>query len=301
MNMKRVIPIKPFQRPHLQHHQDGFTLVELMVGMVVATIVAIGVFSAHRTTTHTVMTQRQVADMQQQMRGSMFVMEREIRAAGYDPIKVGTPATPLGVQDIRRYNIVANPNPVGAGELNLAGSPALTVDFDLDADGVVEQSTYLLYDIDNNGITDFARRNGGACFELMAESIEAIGFAYAVDADFDGAVDLSPNGHILWVVDSDNNNELDRALDVDDDGDIEMDDLTAPVLNMSVPHLNNETNVPVDRIRMVRIWLLSRSARSAKKKMIDQNTYLVGDQIIGPFNDTFRRRTLEMSIRIRNL
>ena len=284
---------KQFQSSLPRHRQGGFTLVELMVGMVVASIVAVGVFATYRTTTQTVLTQRQVADIQQQMRGSQFVMEREIRAAGYDPEGVGTVAAPLGIQDIRRYSREAEPNPVGPAQLDPNGSPTLTINFDLNADGVAEQSTYLVYDIDNNGIWDLAR-NSGAGFELLAESVEEIGFAYAYDDNSDDAVDLSPNDNIIWAVDSDNDNDLDLILDTNDDGSIDIAEVEAGGIGL-VP------NVPVDRIRMVRVWLLCRSTRTAKKAIIDTDRYLVGDRVVGPFNDTFRRRMLEMSIRIRNL
>jgi type IV pilus assembly protein PilW len=199
----------------------------------------------------------------------------------------------LGLQDIRRYGEEAEPNPVG---LDPNGWPALTLNFDLDADGLVDQVTYLLYDIDNNGIFDLARSNG-ACFELLAESIEAIGFAYAFDADSDDAVDLY-NNDIIWAVDSDNDNDLDLVLDRNLDGVIDGKDVGGLALG-GAPF--NLADVPVDRIRMVRVWLLCRSFRTARKAIVDQNTYKVGDQIVGPFNDTFRRRMLEMSIRIRNL
>ena len=100
IKMMRAKQNKQFHSSSLLHHQSGFTLVELMVGIVVSAIVAVGVFSSYKTTSQTVMAQRQVADMQQQMRGSQFVMAGDIRAAGYDPVGAGTPAAPLGVQDI---------------------------------------------------------------------------------------------------------------------------------------------------------------------------------------------------------
>jgi type IV pilus assembly protein PilW len=206
----------------------------------------------------------------------------------------------LGVQDVRSYDIAASPDPVGASELNPAGSPALTVDFDLDADGIAERITYLLYDMDNNGTVDLARRDGGGCFTLLAESIEAIGFAYAFDADFDGKVDLDTvNENIIWAVDSDNDNDLDRALDTNSDGEIDLNDTAGGLPLSGAPF--NLADVPVQRIRMVRVWLLCRSARRAQKAMLDQSVYVVADQRIGPLNDDFRRRMLEMSIRIRNL
>jgi type IV pilus assembly protein PilW len=279
--------------------RSGFTLVELLVGIVIAGILTIGIYATYSTNRQTVMTQRQVADMQQQLRGSLYTMERDIRAAGFDPNGVATTLVPAGITDIRKYAVVAEPSdPFGALDIN--GSPMLTVRCDSNSDGILEQSTYLLYDIGNDGIVDLARTtDGGLTYDLVAEGIQAIGFAYAIDADLDGNIDTinpaDPNSHIIWAVDTNNDNLLDANLDVDDNGDIDSVDLTAgPAALAAAP-------VPLDRIRMVRIWLLSRSTRQAKKAILDNNQYVVGDKIIPPANDTFRRRTLMISIKCRNL
>ena len=287
---------KLFPRSARQHTTGGFTLVELMVGLVVTAIVTLGIFSTYDTTRKTVMAQRQVADLQQQLRGAMYIMARDIRSAGFDPTGIGTPAAPLGIQDVRKYNIVVDPGAVGPADLNANGSPGLTVDFDLDSDGVKEQSIYLLYDVDADGITDLARStDNGATFDLLAEGIQAIGFAYAIDNDLDGKLDTTAAGNTIWAVDTDNDNKLDANLDGDDDGNIDADDFTAGVTPLAAGP------VTLDRIRMVRIWLLGRSTRQAKVAMVDKNSYVVGAQLIPAANDNFRRRLLEMSFRGRNL
>ncbi len=293
---------KLFPMPGSRYAHGGFTLVELMVGIVVTAIVTIGVFSIYTTNRETVMTQRQTADMQQQLRGSLYIMEREIRAAGFDPDSAGTAAAPAGVTDVRRYNIVADPDAVGTSDLNVNGSPALTVTFDLDSDGVLEQSTYLLYDIDADGIDDLARFTVAGGYELLAEGIQAMGLAYAIDNDRDGNLDTidpgNPASNIIWAVDSDNDNLLDANLDVDDDGDIDIDDLNAGAVALAA------APVALDRIRMVRIWLLCRSTREAQATISEIDTgqfFVIGHQDIARVNDNFRRRTLEMSVKCRNL
>jgi type IV pilus assembly protein PilW len=286
--MKPVISGMLFPFPAARRVPGGFTLVEVLIGLAVMSIVIVGVLITFRITRQSTITQRQVANMEQQLRGSLYIMNREIRAAGFDPKDAGaSTGTPVGITDIRRYDTT--------GALDPAGHQALTMRFDLDSDGTLETSTYLLYDIGNDGVTDLARTtDGGATYALVSEGVQDIGFAYAMDNDLDGKVDVSANNHILWAVDSDNDNQLDRVLDADDDGDIDDADLTAAAVFLPAP-------VPVDRIRMVRIWLLCRSPRKAQSALIDNQSYLIGDHIVPAANDTFRRRTLEMTIKCRNL
>ena len=280
---------------------SGFTLVELMVGMVVTAIVTIAIFATYNTNRQTVMTQRQVADMQQQLRGAMYIMQRDIRMAGFDPTGAGTAAAPAGIADIRRYQINADP-PV-APTANLGGSPALTLAFDSDSDGVLEQSTYLLYDIDNDGVVDLANTaDAGGTYNLVAQGIQAVGFAYAYDEDGDGELD-NIGGDIIWAVDTDNDNQLDTNLDTNGDGVIDQGDDTDG--NNVIDGVALATPVPLDRIRVVRIWLLCRSTRPAQKVVSEANAanqfYVVGAQLIPHANDGFRRRLLEMSANCRNL
>jgi type IV pilus assembly protein PilW len=281
------------------HAQKGFTLIELMVGLVVGSIVAIGVFSTYHTNQRSVMVQRQVADMQQQLRGSLYIMERDVRAAGFDPRKVGTPDT-LGITDVRRYNIAAEPA-VPADDA--AGSPTLEITYDIDEDGVLDQVAYLLYDIDADGIVDIVRRTagaGGPNYGLLAEGMEAIGFAYAYDDDGDGNIDTDAGGNTLWAVDSDNDNVLDRLLDADNDGDIDLDD------DIDGDNVLNDAgaavSVDLENIRMVRMWFLCRTNQQVRKGVqnVTAARYLVGDRIITPGNDNIYRRTTVVTVTIRN-
>jgi hypothetical protein len=174
--------------------------------------------------------------------------------------------------------------------------------------GALAQASYFLYDVDNDGSVDLVRDTGaGPPYQLVAEGIEAIGFAYAYDADSDGVLDnsnpLDPtSGFILWAVDSDNDNFLDQTLDANNDGIIDLvDDINNNTILDDGPKLL--TPVPVDRIRAVRVWLQCRSTRTAHK-VVSDNTLapiVIGDRIITPPNDNVRRRTVEMSIICRNL
>ena len=78
-----------------QHHPRGFTLLELLVGMAIFTIVLAAVYLVYWTS-HTTFTRgRTKIDIQQTARVALETMAREIRMAGYDPSTV-IPAQPVG-------------------------------------------------------------------------------------------------------------------------------------------------------------------------------------------------------------
>jgi type IV pilus assembly protein PilW len=69
----------------VQEDRRGFTLVELLVAMTVGLVVLASVLQIFIYQNRTSSVQTEVAYAQQNVRGAMTVMTREIRAAGYDP------------------------------------------------------------------------------------------------------------------------------------------------------------------------------------------------------------------------
>ncbi len=69
--------------------QKGFSLLELMVAIAIASVLmaAISTFYHNQLKTH--VTQQELLDMQQDARAAMYMMTREIRMAGYDPLNTG--------------------------------------------------------------------------------------------------------------------------------------------------------------------------------------------------------------------
>ncbi|MFV0438984.1 MAG: prepilin-type N-terminal cleavage/methylation domain-containing protein [Desulfopila sp.] len=71
--------------PALQPSQQrGFTLVELLIAMTVAIIILGAIYSAYTVQQKQYIAQAQVTDMQQNIRGAMSLLTRDIRMAGYD-------------------------------------------------------------------------------------------------------------------------------------------------------------------------------------------------------------------------
>lgn len=120
--------------------------------------------------------------------------------------------------------------------------------------------------------------------QVVAENIEAIAFAYALDADGDGLLD-ERNGQTIWAMDlEDNDNKLDTNLDTNGDGLITEEDAGDDNLIDSTDNLYGvltpDATVTVDKIRAVRIWLLAGSQPDTRYN--DSKKYVVGDRIIDP-------------------
>jgi len=265
--------------------KKGFTLVELIVAMAVAGIVLMAIYSAYQTQSSINRTQTVVLNMQQNIRGAMYLLESEIRSAGYEQSATGT----FGITDIRFRDI--------NNGLNINGNSSITFTSDLNDDGAIDTNetfSFVIFDYPvgtPDGILDLARDNG-AGRQIIAESIQALFFAYAYDNDGDGRLDTSANGNIIWAFDSDNNNTLDRNLDTNDDGQIDINDSPA-----GIPI--GGSGIAIDKIRAVRVWLLART-KTPILKYTDNNTYVVGNRRITP-NDNYKRELLVTTIKCRNL
>ena len=76
---------------HTKIDKRGFSLIEMMTAIALAGMVLAGVYTMYFTQTKSHATQQVVVDMQQGIRLGMFLMEKEIRMAGYDPTNSGVP------------------------------------------------------------------------------------------------------------------------------------------------------------------------------------------------------------------
>lgn len=285
----------------------GFTLVELLIAIVVTGIIGLSTVANYAAQKQVGNKVRQIAQMQQQLRGAMFIMDLDFRITGYDPQGNGG----FGVINVQRWSIT-DENTLPA--VDAAGSPSITVAYDWDpsnpattGNGLVDEPTpaYRLFDDNSDGIFDLVRDNGIPNRSLVAEGIDAIGFAYAYDSNGDGDIDRNAAGNMIWAVDSDNDNRLDTNLDANNDGVIDLNDDTDGDLRITTADgAPLALPVDVDRIRMVRVWLLARAANASRNFSNQGQFILVGDQVVpnqpGGFNDNIPRRLLIRTIECRN-
>ena len=266
---------------------NGFTLIELLVAMAITGIVAGAIFTAFQSQQKSYLIQDQVTEMQQNLRAAMDIMVRDIRMAGYDPTQssgasISTNSTGIMIQVTMDINSDSD-----CSDSNENITYGFSNANDANADGIADA-----------GAANLGRKVGGGGFQPLAENIEALGFAYAYSTGTTGKLATSPNGHVIWAVDTDGNGNWDN-LDTSDDGNITAADGPGTGNNGIIN--GSDTGIAVDTslIRAVRIWILARTAMP-DPNFRNTNTYVVGENVITP-NDGFRRRLLSTTVKCRNM
>jgi hypothetical protein len=277
------------REPNIFRNQCGFTILELFIGIVISAITITAGLKIFDHMQNSSVQQVEISMLQQNQRGVLTILERELRMIGMDMNQ----SKIFGITDVRKFTIT---NPGVDAMPSAAGSPILRMTMDLNNDKIInagETITYALYDRDGDGQPPFELARSTADSgpdlingrQLLAEGIEAIGFAYAFDADGDGIIDrqvLVPGDppSIIWAVDSNNDGLLDADL--------------------AGGALPGGGTVPTSAIRAVQFWILGSSQRP-DSSYVNTNQYSVGDLPFGPRNDHFRRWLLSEIVHCRNL
>ena len=145
---------------------QGFTLVELLVTLVVSGVVLAGICSTFYSQQTAFLNQEQIIAMQQNLRVAIYNMEREIRMAGHDPN--GDAGAGIVTAETDRIQIAQD----------LTGNGG-TGDPDKDVGDPGENITYSLQDADGDGDMDLVRNDhNGAGIQMIAEDIDALNFVY---------------------------------------------------------------------------------------------------------------------------
>jgi len=159
--MDSTIQSRNFKSGIHLNNEDGVTLIEVMVYVVIAGMMlgaAVMLFTGQNKTYNR---QDIIAEIQQNIRGATNLMVSELRFAGFDPAKKG------------------------AGFL-AAANDGLSFEYweDTDGDGDYEDETtprkiqYGLYDAYGDGVTDIGRKVGASAWMPLAENIEKLRFEY---------------------------------------------------------------------------------------------------------------------------
>ena len=149
--------------------EQGFTLVELLVAIAMLGIVMAAIYSTYKSQQDSYVAQEQVAEMQQNLRASLYQMTRDLRMAGFNPQRapnVGGFVTQL---------------PDDGGGTTTTNSTTIAFTIDQDSDGTIdtnaddEQIAYRL-DAANNRLEKFWVSTD--TWQTVADNIDAVDFVY---------------------------------------------------------------------------------------------------------------------------
>jgi type IV pilus assembly protein PilW len=91
------------------HNEKGVTLAELLVALVIAAITLAGVYRVFISQTKTYAVQDQVVEVQQSVRSAMEIILRDLRMAGFDDDNPASPYTiPTGITTVASNSIAVN-------------------------------------------------------------------------------------------------------------------------------------------------------------------------------------------------
>ncbi len=141
------------------HTPRGVTLIEILIGMAVGTMLISAITNTFIDQNKAYLIREQVVMMQQNARGGMDIMIRELAMASYDPTK----AAGAGI-------VAASANTIQA-----------TMDLNNDGDtgDTDENVTYALYDAEGDGDLHLGRDAGGGN-QLVAVNIQSLAFTYTL-------------------------------------------------------------------------------------------------------------------------
>jgi type IV pilus assembly protein PilW len=144
----------------------GFSLIELMVAVGLIAIVAAGLITSFTGQQESSISQKQVVEMQQHIRASIYIMNQEIRMAGYDPHG--------GLYDAEITN--AGDGTTSAKALTftyVADDDGSDNDGDstIDEEGELKTISFYLYDAYDDGDDDLGMKVGNANVQVIAENI----------------------------------------------------------------------------------------------------------------------------------
>jgi len=159
-------------------NRKGFTLIELLIAMVIASIVMAAMYSVYHSQTQTYRTQQLVVQMQQNMRAALYLLESEIRMAGYS---AADPPAPAGF--VQNFDSLGSPHD-GSAAATDANNIAFTVDRNdsgtIDAAAAIAGFEIIAFrrDAANNTLERWDGSNPSGVWQVAAEQITNLSFTY---------------------------------------------------------------------------------------------------------------------------
>ena len=162
--------------------QIGFTIIEVMIAVMVSSILIAAVYQTFHSQQRSYTMQNEAVAMEQNLRGSLYLLTKELRSAGYNPMQTPTDSS----DPTKNFRFVTSfPTPNNLFTVNYADAH-FTVAFTLDTDGSGgiesnrnEQIAYK-FDKDTKTLQRFNDMQADITkkWEIVASNIEAVYFVY---------------------------------------------------------------------------------------------------------------------------
>ncbi len=151
-----------------QKQHSGFTLIEVLITLAISSVVMLSIYSLFMMQIRINSTHDQVVEVQQNIRSAMFLMEREIKMAGFKGSSVNlttgfSDATPATMT----FTYVADFDDIDNDE-----------DGSTDEGGEIATISYLLFDSDADGSNDDLGRTVNGVTTAIAENVQNVEFYY---------------------------------------------------------------------------------------------------------------------------
>jgi prepilin-type N-terminal cleavage/methylation domain-containing protein len=163
--------------PNEGSNEKGMTLIELLVGLIISAIIVAGVYRVFVAQTRAYTVQEQVVEVQQNIRGAMELMLRDIRMAGYKS----------------NINPVTLTTSIFPGDTTTVRTDAIRVEYQ--RAGNVNTVVYFINatDASNLKLTRQLYINGALSVEdIVLEEVNTLNFTYGVDGTV--GIEISQNG-----------------------------------------------------------------------------------------------------------
>ena len=145
-------------RQKCRHSNQGFTIVELLVAMVVALLAMEAIYLTFLNQHRSYRIQEETAEMQQNLRSAMLYLEREIRMAGCDPIGIADARIIKAERTLIKFTEDVRGNGSGSDPDGNTDDPNENITYSLKGKNLV--------------------KNTGGGNHVVAQNIDAIDFVY---------------------------------------------------------------------------------------------------------------------------
>ncbi len=140
----------------ITQNQLGYSLVELLISLIIGLIVMGGIYLSATSQERNMHIEDRVAEVQANLRAGLYILERDLRSAGYDPNCLSPPC--LGFTNANATSVAfkrRDPNT-----------------------NTIQTIVYSLYDSQGDGDQDLGRNFNGSGKQPVILNVDAINFVY---------------------------------------------------------------------------------------------------------------------------